>query len=369
MSLIQYLSRIQFDFGAIALLSEELDALGLKRPLLITDKGIEASGILERVLDAAKPHQPVIYTGTTENPTEGSLKECLALWNEHGCDGLVALGGGSPIDLGKAVALLATHGGQLADYDVKTGGSAKIGKVAPQIAIPTAAGTGAEVGRACVMTLETGRKCVAVNLNMVADTIICDPELTLSLPPKLTAATGIDALSHSVETYLSRSVNAPADAIALDGLKRSSKWLRVAVEESANRQARWEMMMASLEGGMVLQKGLGAAHAMATPLGEKHHHHGTLIGILLPPVLAFNASAVPDRIKTLQNIAGTTAPLDEWLRDLVAAIGLPGALGALGETGDDFAEIAVKAKADHLTLTNPRAVSVEDYEGLLSAAL
>lgn len=369
MSLIQYLSRIQFDFGAVSGLAAELDALGPKRPLLITDKGIEASGILERVLDAAKPHQPVLYTGTTENPTEGSLKECMALWNEHGCDGLIALGGGSPIDLGKAVALIATHGGELADYDVKSGGSAKIGNVAPQIAIPTAAGTGAEVGRACVMTLETGRKCVAVNLNMVADTIIADPELTLSLPPKLTAATGIDALSHSVETYLSPSVNPPADAIALDGLSRSAKWLRIAVEDGSNREARWEMMMASLEGGMVLQKGLGAAHAMATPLGEKHHHHGTLIGILLPPVLRFNASEVPERMATLATVAGTEQPLDAWLRDLVAAIGLPGGLGALGETGDDFGEIAVKAKADHLTLTNPRAISVEDYEGLLKEAM
>ena len=369
MSLIQYLSRIQFDFGAIAGLADELDALGLKRPLLITDKGIEASRILERVLDAAKPHQPVLYTGTTENPTEGSLKECLQRWEEHGCDGLIALGGGSPLDLGKAVALLATHGGQLADYDVKTGGSARIGKVAPQIAIPTAAGTGAEVGRACVMTLETGRKCVAVNLNMVADTIIADPELTLSLPPKLTAATGIDALSHSVETYLSPSVNPPADAIALDGLSRSARWLRVAVEEGTNRKARWEMMMASLEGGMVLQKGLGAAHAMATPLGEKHHHHGTLIGILLPHVVSFNASETPDRIATLAQIAGTDDPLDEWLRRLVSDIGLPGGLASLGENGNDFTEIATKANADHLTLTNPRPVSIEDYEKLLKAAM
>lgn len=368
MSLIQYLSRIQFDFGAVACLSDELDALGLKRPLLVTDKGIEASGILERALDAAKPHQPVIYTGTTENPTEASLNECLALWNEHGCDGLIALGGGSPIDLSKAIALLTTHGGTLADYDVKTGGSAKIGKVAPQIAIPTAAGTGAEVGRACVMTLLSGRKSVAVSLNMVADTIIADPDLTASLPPRLTAATGIDALSHAVETYLSPSINPPADAIALDSLGRCAKWLRVAVDDGSNREARWEMMMAALEGGLVLQKGLGSAHAMATPLGEKHHHHGTLIGILLPPVLKFNHAAVPLRMEHLKRAAGTGADLADWLRRLVSDIGLPGRLRDLGETGEDFADIAAKAKADHLTLTNPQPVSVEDYENLLNQA-
>lgn len=369
MSLIQYLARIRFDFGAVAGLAEEIEALGMKRPLLVTDEGIAASGILERVLDAARPHRPVIYTGTTGNPTEASLDACLGLWREHGCDGLIALGGGSPIDLAKAIALIATHGGTFADYDVKTGGSARIGKVAPQIAIPTAAGTGAEVGRASVMTLETGRKCVAVNLKMVADTVIADPELTLSLPPGLTAATGIDAVSHAVEAYLSPAVNPPADAIALDALARAAKWLPVAVADGANRTARREMMMAALEGGMVLQKGLGAAHAMATPLGEKHHHHGTLIGVLLPPAMAFNAPAVPERMATLAAAAGTDAPLDAWLRCLVGEIGLPGRLGDLGETGEDFPEIARKAAADHLTTTNPRPVSASDYEALLRAAL
>ena len=369
MSLIQYLSRIQFDFGALATLADEISALGLKRPLLVTDHGIAASGILQRVLDAARPHLPVLYTGTTGNPTETSLDECLELWRAKGCDGLIALGGGSPIDLSRAVGLIATHGGRFADYDVKAAGSARIGKIAPQIAIPTAAGTGAEIGRACVMTLKTGRKCVAVNLNMVADTIIADPQLTLSLPPRLTAATGIDALSHNVETYLSPAVNPPADAIALDGFARAAKWLRVAVEDGANRTARREMMMAALEGGMVLQKGLGAAHAMATPLGENHHHHGTLIAILLPPVLNFNASAVPGKMEQLRHVSGTGKPLADWLRRLVADIGLPGTLSALGETGAGFDRIAQKAQADHLTATNPRPVTVRDYEQLLGEAL
>ena len=369
MSLIQYLSRIQFDDGVISVLADEISALGLKRPLLITDKGIEGSGILQRVLDAARPHQPIVYTGTTENPTEASLRECMELWNAHGCDGAIALGGGSPIDLSKAVALLASHGGSLADYNVKTGGSAGIGKVSPQIAIPTASGTGAEVGRACVMTLDNGRKCVAVSLNMVADTIIADPELTLSLPARLTAATGIDALSHCVETYLSPSFNPPADAIALEGLSRAARWLRIAVEDGGNREARRGMMMASLMGGMVLQKGLGAAHAMATPLGEHHHHHGTLIGILLPHVLRYNSDAVPGRMSDLEKAAGTSLPMGDWVGELVSAVGLPGRLSDLGETGETYGEIAEKAKADHLSLTNPKEVDVDDYLKLLRGAL
>ena len=369
MSLIQYLSKIQFDFGAIKLLANELDLLGLKRPLLVTDPGIEACGILEHVLEAAKPHVPTVYSKTTENPNERSLKECLEIWHTHNCDGLIALGGGSPIDLSKSIALLATHKGELADYDVKIGGSSRIGKVAPQIAIPTAAGTGAEIGRACVMTLNSGRKCVAVNLNMVANTVIADPELTLSLPKKFTAATGIDALSHTVEAYLSPSVNPPADAIALDGFVRNAHWLKKVIDNGSNREARWHMMMASLQGGMVLQKGLGAAHAMATPLGEKHYHHGTLIGILLPNVLEFNAPSVPIQINTLEKAAGLRTPIANWLRELVQDIGLPGKLSELGEKGNEISEIAKKAKADHLTLTNPRKMTIENYELLLRQSL
>ncbi len=179
MALIQYLSRVNFDIGAISVLGEEISRLGLKRPLLVTDGGIAAAGILDRALDAAAPLEPLVYDGTTENPTERSLLDCLDIWWDRGCDGVIALGGGSPIDLAKAVALLSSHGGRLVDYNVKTGGSDRIGRVSPQIAVPTAAGTGAEVGRACVMSLLDGTKCVAVNLNLVADVVICDPELTL----------------------------------------------------------------------------------------------------------------------------------------------------------------------------------------------
>ena len=201
----------------------------------MTDAGIATAGILQRVLDAAGAIRAAVYDGTTENPNESSLDACLAIWRNEGCDGLIALGGGSPIDPSKALALIVSHGGNFADYVVGTRGSEKIGHVAPQIAIPTAAGTGAEVGRACVMTLCDGRKTVAVNLDLVADTVICDPELTLSLPPRLTAATGIDALSHGIETTLSPAEKPPAAAIALGCIGRASRWLRVAVDDGANR--------------------------------------------------------------------------------------------------------------------------------------
>ena len=371
MPLIQYLSRIPFDFGAIAGLSEEIERLGISRPMLITDKGVAEAGLLQRALDAARPFEPIVYDQTTENPNEASLLECLEIWKDAGCDGLIALGGGSPIDLSKAVALLTSHGGQLADYNVKTGGSEKIGKVSPQIAIPTAAGTGAEVGRACVMTLLDGSKCVAVNLNMVANCVICDPELTLSLPPRLTAATGIDAISHGIETFCSTWDNPPAAAIALDCVTRGAKWLSVAVEDGSNRQARWEMMMSALEGGMCLQKALGSAHAMANPLGELHLHHGTLIGILLPHVLRFNRDHASEQMATLHTAMNVPADkaLDTWMTGFVESIGLPTTLSSLGVKQDVLAEMAQKASKDHLSATNPRPATADDYLDLLTAAL
>lgn len=371
MPLIQYLARINFDFGSIGTLGAEIERLGIKRPLLITDKGVAAAGILQRALDAAKESKIVVYDGTTENPTESSLDECLDIWNDKGCDGVIALGGGSPIDLSKAVALLSSHGGNLSDYDVKTGGSNQIQKVSPQIAIPTAAGTGAEVGRACVMTLRDGRKMVAVSLNMVADVVICDPDLTVSLPPSLTAATGIDALSHGVETYCSTMSNPPAAAIGLDAAKRAAKWLPIAVQEGENRQARWEMMMAALEGGMCLQKALGGCHAMATPLGELHLHHGTLIGILLPHILNFNNGYANEAYSDLR--AAMNVPekfeLNDWASEFVSKIDLPTTLSSLGVDASCLPEMALKASKDHLSATNPRPASAEDYLRILTEAL
>lgn len=368
---INYLTRVEFDFGALATLGDEIRNLGLKRPLLITDKGISQAGILQRALDAAAPSTPFIYDQTTENPTEQSLLDCMEIWQDKGCDGVIALGGGSPIDLAKAVALLASHGGALADYNVKTGGSAGIGKVAPQIAIPTAAGTGAEVGRACVMSLLDGTKMVAVSLNMVADLVICDPELTLSLPPAMTAATGIDALSHGVETYCSPWENPPAAAIGLDAARRAARWLPVAVEDGQNREARWQMMMAALMGGMCLQKALGGAHAMATPLGELHLHHGTLIGILLPHILRFNSGYADDAYADLRAAMNIRPDIElhEWMTTFVRGIGLPTGLAELGVRADQLPAIARKAAADHLSATNPRRAGDQDYLDLLKDAM
>ena len=371
MPIIHYLSRILFDFGAITSLSDEIKRLRIKRPLLVTDRGLESVGTVDKVVEMAKPYDVTIYSDTTQNPTEYCLERCVTIWHECNCDGIIGLGGGSSIDLAKAVALITSHGGEFVDYDVRTGNSAQIDRVSPHIAIPTGAGTGAEVGRACVMTLNDGTHSIAVNLNMIANTVICDPDLTVTLPAHLTAATGVDALSHGIETFCSTAVNPPADALAIDCLARVSTWLARAVDEGDNRQARYEMMMAALEGGLALQKGLGSAHALASPLGEMNYHHGTLLGILMPHVVDFNSVSVPDKVTRLRHVVGVqeSQTLADWITNLVSDIGLPTRLGDLGTTSIDLHTVAKRAYMSHLTHTNPRSVSVEDYQQLLTAAL
>ncbi|HYC14969.1 MAG TPA: iron-containing alcohol dehydrogenase, partial [Stellaceae bacterium] len=278
MALINYMSRIQFDFGAVRLLEAELKLLGVERPLLVTDPGVRAAGLVERVTEAMG-FTPSIFAETPSNPTEAAAKQALALYRAEGSDGVVALGGGSAIDLAKAVALLATHPGNLGDYGIRGGGSEKIGAIAPVLAIPTTAGTGAEVGRAATLTLETGRKIACVNLKLIPKAVLCDPELTLSLPPMMTAATGMDALSHGIESFLSTLENPPAAAIAVDCIERAVTYLPRAFRDGSDRKARWEMLMAALEGGLTFQKSLGAVHALSHPLGALGHHHGTLNAI------------------------------------------------------------------------------------------
>ena len=370
MPLISYMSRIQFDFGALRLLPDELALLGVKRPLLVTDPGVRAAGLAERVVASSSTPQPALFGDTPSNPTEAAAETALALYRERDCDGVVALGGGSAIDLAKAVALLATHPGTLGEYGIRGGGSARIGKIASVLAIPTTAGTGAEVGRAATLTLKDGRKIACVSLTLIPKTAICDPELTLSLPPRMTAATGMDALSHGIESYLSTWVNPPAAAIALDCVERAGRWIDRAVAHGDDREARWQMLMAALEGGLTFQKSLGAVHAAGHPLGALGYHHGTLNAILLPPVLRFNAPAVPEKIERLKAALGlgSSEDLADWIEHLARRIGLPTRLSELGLDAALIPELAEEASREHLSETNPRPASAADYRRILEAA-
>src|SRR4051812_31550645 len=237
MSLITYLTTIRFDFGALQGLANDLSELGIKAPLIIADEGIERAGLLDRLKAALPARQDApAFTKTPTNPTEGAVLAALDLYRSNGCDGLIAIGGGSPIDLAKGVALLSTHDGPLEHYAAILGGIPRItSAVAPVIAVPTTAGTGSEVGRAALITLEDGRKLGFISPYLIPKRAICDPELTLGLPPRLTAATGMDAITHCVETFLSPRINPPAEAIALDGLVRALNNIEQAVAQGSDR--------------------------------------------------------------------------------------------------------------------------------------
>lgn len=375
MALITYLTTVKFGFGEIAGIEADLAGLNVSRPLIIADKGVVAVGLVAGV----QAHSPrlasaPVFDATPTNPTEAAVLQALALYRQHGCDGLVAIGGGSPIDLAKAVALLATHDGKLETYAAILGGIPRItAAVAPVIAVPTTSGTGSEVGRAALVTLEDGRKLGFISPHLIPRLAICDPELTLGLPAWLTAATGMDAITHCIETYLSPRENPPAEAIALDGLKRAVGFIERAVKDGSDREARKEMMMAALQGGLTFQKGLGAVHALSHPLGglkEISLHHGTLNAVLLPAVLRFNAPSAQAKYAAIRSALGLAADVDlaDWIAGLSARLGMPPSLSAMGLPRNVIPAIAEAATKDHSSATNPREANAADYAAMLEAS-
>jgi alcohol dehydrogenase class IV len=370
MSAILYLTMIEFGAGSIARLPEMLQASGITRPLLVSDNGLAASGLLERVA-ALLPSDAPHFLDVPANPTESAVLAAAEAYLSAGADGLVAVGGGSPIDLAKGVSLMATHPEPLEQYAAILGGIARIQpSVAPVVAVPTTAGTGAEVGRAALLTLNDGRKLGFISQNLIPKRVVCDPELTLSLPPGLTAATGLDALSHCIETLFSPRYNPPAEAIALDGAGRIWRNLERAVSHGSDLAARTEMMMAALEGGLTFQKGLGAVHALSHALGgfsDLRLHHGTLNAILMPAVVRFNSQHVGDKIDRLKAAMGLALDSDlaRELDALNRRVGIPTGLAELGVGPERLPYVIERAMLDHSTPTNPRPTTAGDYEQLL----
>src|SRR3954452_15603852 len=294
MALISYITQVQLDFGALALLPQELERAGIGKPLVVTDAGVRAAGLLDRTIAALAGRAQAVFDATPSNPTERAVRAAAELYRSEGCDGLVAIGGGSSIDLAKGVAIAATHPGPLTTYATIEGGSPRISeRVAPLIAIPTTAGTGSEVARGAIVIVDDGRKLGFHSWHLVPKTAICDPELTLGLPPFLTAATGMDAIAHCMETFMAPAVNPPADGIALDGLERGWAHIARATRDGSDRDARFHMMSPSMQGAMAFQKGLGCVHSLSHSLGGANPklHHGTLNALFLPAVVRFNASA------------------------------------------------------------------------------
>jgi alcohol dehydrogenase class IV len=379
MALINYLTQIQFEPGAVRLVGQECARLNIARPMIVTDKGVRGAGLLDRITahleaGAAAP----VYDGTLSNPTEASVHEAVALCKEHRCDGVIGLGGGSSIDLGKAVALMATHEGALKSYMVIEGGVSRItAAMAPVIAIPTTAGTGSEVGRGAVIILADGRKLTMISPHMIPKVAICDPELTYGLPPLLTAATGMDAIAHCVETFLSAAFNPPAEGIALDGLRRAWAHIERATKNGSDAEARLNMMSASTQGALAFQKGLGCVHSLSHALGgvDPRLHHGTLNAMFLPAVIRFNAEAESvkrerkiERLAETMGLNGAQA-VAPAISAMNAKLGLPNGLRAMGVTEEQFPKIIQGALADHTHKTNPREASAADYETMLRDSL
>ncbi len=369
MTTITYLTRIEFDFGLARRLPEFCAQLGMERPLLVTDAGLTALGLVAGLTETFAA-APEIFDGTPANPTEAAVLAGLEAYRAGDCDGILAVGGGSSLDLGKAVRLLAVHAPPLAQYAAVEGGMGKIrGPLPPMIAVPTTAGTGSEVGRGAVIIMADGRKLGVVSPLMLPDLAVCDPELTFALPPLLTAATGMDALAHCLETFMSAAVNPPAEAIAFDGLSRGYAAIRTATTDGGDRQARWDMMMASMEGAMAFQKGLGAVHSLSHPLGalpDVQLHHGTLNAVLLPAVLRFNRPVIGKKWERLQS--ALEGDPDVRIAALNEELGLPATLSAMGVERQYLPAVAAAALGDHCHATNPREATRVDYQAILEEA-
>jgi 4-hydroxybutyrate dehydrogenase len=378
-ALINYLTQIHFAHGALKVLPDECARLDIRRPLIVTDPGVRQAGLVDRLL-ASMNHsgEPIIFDQTPANPTEQAIRTATRQFAAEKCDGIIALGGGSSIDLGKGVSIAATHSGPLRAFAAIEQGLNKITRsVSPLIAIPTTAGTGSEVGRAAVVILDDGRKVGLISPHIIPKSAICDPELTIGLPPKLTAGSGMDAIAHCMETFMSPAFNPPADGIALDGLRRGWTHIERATFSPHDRDARLNMMSASLQGALAFQKGLGCVHSLSHSLGgiDPKLHHGTLNALFLPAVIEFNMAAASvkseqclPRMAEAMRISDP-AKLPDTIREMNIKIGLPKGLAEVGVPRESFPEIINRAMLDHCHKTNPRLATHEDYRAMLEASM
>ncbi len=368
-------TQIVFGNGALSTLAKHVEKLGAKRALVVVDAGVVNAGIAGKVKAVLEKGGIAVsvFDKVDPNPVEKNIFDGVAAFKAHQADVVVAVGGGSPLDTGKLIALMTTHDRPLVDYDDATGGDQYItSNVPPIITIPTTAGTGSEVGRSGVVTLEANhRKTVIFSPYLLAKVAILDPELTRTMPAKVTAATGFDALTHCLEAYCSLGDHPMADGIALEGLDLVAKYLVRATKNPDDLEARGGMLKAAMMGAVAFQKGLGATHSLAHPLSsEKGLHHGLANALCLPAVVEFNEAVIPEKLAKIKAILDPKAKsLADALRALRAELGLPNGLAAVGVTKADIPKLADKAIEDACHRSNPRPTTRVDLAKLYEASL
>ncbi len=368
-STFSFPTTILFGPGAIERLPEELGKRGISHPLLVTDAGLARTPVFERVIGLVPG--AAVFSAVEPNPTERNVTDGVAAYHQGRCNGIIGLGGGSPLDAAKAIRLKVTHELPLAEYDdLLDGGQLISANVPPFIAIATTSGTGSEVSRSTVITIaSTNRKTVVFSPHLIPVLAIADPELTLELPPRLTAGTGMDAFTHNVEAYISKGFHPICDAIALSGARMVWEHLPRVMAHPHDVESRSQMMMASIMGAVAFQKGLGATHSLAHPLSsDSGMHHGTANAVMLPFVLEFNQSVVAQRLAGLAALFGGGNIADR-VRELNERAAIAPRLRDYGVTAEVLPALADKAIQDGCHQLNPRPCTREDLLALYRAAL
>ncbi|HYE52597.1 MAG TPA: iron-containing alcohol dehydrogenase [Azospirillaceae bacterium] len=364
--------------GRIRELADACRALGIRRPLLVTDRGLKDAAMVKAALAAneAAGVPTALFAEVKGNPVEANVTDGLAAYRAHGADGVIAFGGGSGLDAGKAIAFMSGQNRPIWDFeDIGDWWTrADPAGIAPVVAVPTTAGTGSEVGRASVITNEqTHEKKIIFHPKMLPGIVISDPELTVGLPAHVTAATGMDAFVHCFEAYCAPGFHPMADGIALEGMRLIAEYLPRAVRDGSDIEARANMLAAASMGAAAFQKGLGAVHSIAHPLGAVYDlHHGLANAVLLPYVMAHNRAAVADRMVVLGRVLGLADPsfdgVMRWLLDFRASLGIPHSLAEAGVPADRAEEIGRMAERDPSTGGNPMPIDAAALTGVFLAA-
>ena len=369
---------IHFGAGARSLVPQHLALLGLKKPLVVTDQGVEKLPFFAELVESLRGGglEPAVYGGVFGNPVESQVTAGTTLYKSHDADCIVGVGGGAALDVAKAIAVMAKHDGNLFDYeDEKPGGRAIDGVIPYWIAIPTTSGTGSEVGRSAVVSDEiTNRKKIIFSPRLMAQAVFADPELTVGLPGPMTAATGMDAVTHLVESYLAKGYNPLCDGIALEGLRLAGANLRRVMQDPNDVEARGGMLMASMMGAIAFQKGLGLTHSAAHALGTvADMHHGLANGIMIDHALAHNVEGAKERFADMARVLRVPNPsaeaFFEWLRDLKKDIEIPADLRETSVKASQIDALVNVAIEDGCHANNPVACVRDDFQRIFERAL